>query len=135
MFCKKIDYDSLLKQIARWSTKAGRAATRPVLLMWYVMRNPETPRRDKWAIFLSLAYIVFPIDLLSAKRLPIIGWLDEILSLAVLIRKMTEYITPAIEAKTEETLDDWFGVDIPPIPKTSNDDDGPIDVIYETIVV
>ena len=46
------------------------------------MRSPATPRKDKLAIFASLAYLVLPIDVLDAKRLPIIGWLDEIVSVA-----------------------------------------------------
>ena len=60
----------------------GRAATRPILLLWYIMRSPATPRKDKLAIFASLTYLVLPIDVLDAKRLPIIGWLDEIVSVA-----------------------------------------------------
>ena len=72
-----IDYKFLWESICRWSRKAGRAATRPVLILWYVMRSPTPPKKDKLAIFASLAYLVFPIDLLDAKRLPIIGWLDE----------------------------------------------------------
>lgn len=83
----KLDYNALWESICKWSRKAGRAATRPVLLMWYVMRSKDTPRKDKWAIFGSLAYLVLPIDILDAKRLPIIGWLDEVASLAVMVRE------------------------------------------------
>ena len=103
-----IDYDALWESICKWSRKAGRTATRPVLLMWYVMRNKETPRKDKWAIFASLAYLVLPIDILDAKRIPIIGWLDEVASLAILIQKMAKHITPEIEAKVNDQLDKWF---------------------------
>lgn len=104
----KLDYNALWESISSWSLKAGRAATRPVLMMWYVMRSKETPRKDKWAIFGSLAYLVLPIDVLDAKRLPVIGWLDEVLSLAILVQKMAKYITPEIEAKVNEQLDRWF---------------------------
>ena len=90
----KLDYNALWESICRWSRKAGRTATRPVLLMWYVMRSNDTPRADKWAIFGSLAYLILPIDILDAKHLPIIGWLDEVTSLAVLVQKMSKYITP-----------------------------------------
>ena len=86
----------------------GRAATRPILLLWYIMRSPATPRKDKLAIFASLAYLVLPIDVLDAKRLPIIGWLDEIVSVAVMIQKMAKYITPEIQRKVNATLDKWF---------------------------
>ena len=103
-----IDYKSLWESICRWSRKAGRAGTRPVLILWYVMRRPDTPKKDKLAIFASLVYLVFPIDLLDAKRLPIIGWLDEMVSVAVMIQKMSKHITPDIEARVIMQLDRWF---------------------------
>lgn len=104
----KLDYNVLWKGICKWSRSAGRAATRPVILMWYVMRSKNTPRKDKWAIFVSLAYLVLPIDILDAKRLPIIGWLDEIVSLAVLVQKMSKHITPEMQRQADVQLDKWF---------------------------
>lgn len=104
----KLDYNALWESISRWSRKAGRAATRPVLLMWHVMRSKDTPRADKWAIFGSLAYLILPVDILDAKRLPIIGWLDEVTSLAVLVQKMSKHITPEIEVRVDKQLDKWF---------------------------
>lgn len=104
----KLDYNALWESISRWSRKAGRIATRPILLMWYVMRSKDTPRADKWAIFGSLAYLILPIDILDAKRLPIIGWLDEVTSLAMLVQKMSKHITPEIESLADEQLDKWF---------------------------
>lgn len=86
----------------------GRAATRPVLLLWYIMRSPATPRKDKLAIFTSLAYLVLPIDVLDAKRLPFIGWLDEIVSVAVMIQKMTKHVTPEMQHQVNAILDKWF---------------------------
>lgn len=103
-----IDYNSLWRNICNWSRMAGRVATRPVLLMWYVMIDKRTPRKDKWAIFISLAYLVLPIDILNAKRLPVIGWLDEVASLALLIQNMAKYVTPAMELRADEQLDRWF---------------------------
>ncbi|MCM1078093.1 MAG: DUF1232 domain-containing protein [Bacteroidales bacterium] len=103
-----LNHAALLESISNWSRKAGRAATRPVLLLWYVMRSNETPRADKWAIFCSLAYLVLPIDILDSKRLPVIGWLDEVTSLAVLVQKMSGHITPEMEALADEQLDKWF---------------------------
>lgn len=104
----KLDYNALWNGICNWSRKVGRTTARPVLLLWYVMRSSATPRKDKLAIFASLAYLVFPIDILDAKRLPIIGWLDEIISVAVMIQKMTKYITPQMQYKVDGLLDKWF---------------------------
>lgn len=102
------DCNALWESICKWSCKAGRAATRPVLLMWYVMHSKETPIKDKWVIFGSLAYLILPFDILDAKRLPIIGWLDEVASLAVLVQKMSKYTTHEMECRADAQLDKWF---------------------------
>ena len=105
-----INYQELWDMIKEYAMKVGRMSVRPVLLLYYVMRSEYTPWKDKLTIFGALAYLVFPVDLLDAKRLPIIGWLDEITSLAVAIQRMSKYITPEIEAKVDVVLDLWFPV-------------------------
>ena len=108
-----LDYNALWQSICQWSRKAGRVATRPALIMWYVMKSPDTARADKIAIYASLAYLILPIDIISARRFPIIGWLDEVISMAVLLNKMAKYITPELEARADAQLDQWFGPDAP----------------------
>lgn len=103
-----INYPALLDRISDYARKAGRVTTRPVLLLYFVMKSKETPWKDKLLIFSALSYLVLPIDILNAKRLPIIGWLDEITSLAVAIQRMGKYITPEMEAKVDSILDQWF---------------------------
>ena len=103
-----INYQELWNRIKEHAMKVGRVAVRPVLLLYYVMRSEETPMKDKLTIFGALAYIILPIDLLNAKRLPIIGWIDEVVSLAVAVQRMQKYITPEMERKADETLDRWF---------------------------
>ena len=76
------------------------------------MLAKETPWKDKLIIFGALAYLVFPVDLLDAKRLPIVGWLDEITSMVVVFQRMSKYITPEIELKVEEVLKKWFCKDM-----------------------
>ncbi|MDE6338956.1 MAG: hypothetical protein K2K97_04110 [Muribaculaceae bacterium] len=44
-------------------------------------------------------------------RQPVIGWLDEVASLAVLVQKMSKYITPEMEVRADEQLDRWFPED------------------------
>ena len=103
-----INKSFLWEKIHEYAKKAGRAATRPLLLMYYVLKSKDTPSKDKMAVFASIAYLVLPIDLLSAKRLPLIGLLDEVTSVAVAIDRVAKHITPEIRAKVEETLQRWF---------------------------
>ena len=103
-----INYDALWDRIRGCATKVGRVATRPMLLLFYVMKSKDTPWKDKMLIFSTLSYIILPVDILNAKRLPIIGWLDEIASLSVTYQKVHRNITPQIEAKVDAILDKWF---------------------------
>lgn len=103
-----INYAELWNRLSTFATKAGRVSTRPVLLLYYVMRSKETPKKDKLLIFSALSYLVFPIDILDARRLPIIGWFDEVASISVAYQKVCKHITPDMEAKVDDILDRWF---------------------------
>lgn len=103
-----INKDLLLEKMKEWAVKVGRISTCPALLLYYVMVSKETPKSDKFLILSALSYLVLPINLISAKRLPIIGWLDEAVSLTVAYQKVSKYITPSIERKVDDILDKWF---------------------------
>lgn len=105
-----IDAAALKDRLQEYAMKVGRISTRPILLLYFVMVSKDTPRSDKLMILSTISYLVFPIDLISAKRLPIIGWMDEVFSLSVTYQKVSKNITPEIERKTDELLDKWFPV-------------------------
>lgn len=103
-----INYDLLKQEICEYAKKVGRASARPVLLLYYVMTSDKTPRAEKILVLTAIAYVVLPIDVISAKRLPIIGLLDEMLSLVVAFHKVSKYVTPDMEHKADELLDRWL---------------------------
>lgn len=103
-----INYDVLWDKIGEFARNAGRESTRPVLLLFYVMKSKDTSWKDKMMIFSTLSYLVLPIDILNARRLPIIGWFDEIASLSVAYQKVRKNITPEIEDRVNAILNRWF---------------------------
>ena len=103
-----IDFKDLMFYIGEYTKKVGRVAARPVLLTYFVMMDGGTPASDKFALAAAIAYVVLPIDLLSAKRLPIIGWLDEVMSLSVAYNKVQSHVTREMERKADELLDKWL---------------------------
>lgn len=103
-----INYDILWNEIGIWAKKAGRASARPIILLYYVMTSKDTPRSEKIMLASAIAYVVLPIDLISAKRIPIIGWLDEVVSLTLAYQKVCKYITPEMEQKADAILDKLF---------------------------
>ena len=101
-------FENLLFYIGEYAKKVGRLTTRPVLLTYFVMIDDATPINDKISLVASIAYVVLPIDLISAKRFPILGWLDEVVSLSVDYNKVQHHITREMERKADEILDKWF---------------------------
>ena len=103
-----IDIAVLKEKVQEYAMKVGRISARPVLLLYFVMVSKDTPKSDKLMILSTISYLVFPIDFISAKRLPIIGWIDEAFSLSVAYQKVCKNITPEIERKRDALLDKWF---------------------------
>ncbi|WP_301086700.1 YkvA family protein [Phocaeicola sartorii] len=103
-----MDYELLWERITDYAKAAGRTTARPVLLLYYVLRSPETPSSDKMLIVAALSYLVLPVDLVSAKRLPVIGWIDEAVSLVYAYKKVCRYVTPEIESEVDNILECWF---------------------------
>ena len=111
---KKMDKQSFIntkvlkEKLQEYATKVGRISARPLLLLYFIMVSKDTPKSDKLMILSTISYLILPVDLISAKRLPIIGWIDEAFSLSVAYQKMSKNITPEIERKTDALLDKWF---------------------------
>ena len=111
---KKMDKQSLIntkvlkEKLQEYAMKVGRISARPLLLLYFIMVSKDTPKSDKLMILSTISYVILPIDLISAKRLPIIGWIDEAFSLSVVYQKVSKNITPEIERKTDALLDKWF---------------------------
>ena len=111
---KKMDKQSFInttvlkEKLQEYATKVGRMSARPLLLLYFIMVSKDTPKSDKLMILSTISYLILPVDLISAKRLPIIGWIDEAFSLSVAYQKVSKNITPEIERKTDALLDKWF---------------------------
>lgn len=103
-----INYPLLWKKLGDYVKKAGRVSTRPLLLLYYVMKSPNTPKSDKLLIASAISYLMLPIDLNSTRRLPLIGWIDEVVLLTVVYQKTCKHITPETESEVDNILEHWF---------------------------
>lgn len=103
----------LWDNIKTYAKKAGRVGGRPVLLLYYVMTDEATPRSVKLSVGAALAYLVLPIDLISGKKHPLLGKLDEATAIVAAYQKVKKHVTPEMERKADETLDRWFPENTP----------------------
>lgn len=96
-------------KIIVYGKKAGRAASRIVLKFYYTMQYGGLSTTEKAMVYAGILYIVVPRDLLPRKILGWFGILDDVGLAAWIFERIGKHITPEIERKVEETLDNWFG--------------------------
>ena len=106
--CLGRNFEKLQEKLMPYAKKYGRVAAKPVLELYYVLREDSTPAKDKAVIALALGYLLLPSDILPLRKFGIFGLLDDTLSVIVVYKKMQKNITPAVSFKVEMTLDKWF---------------------------
>ena len=112
---KNIDWrgkiNALMDKLRPWALKAGRVATRPLLQFYYVMDDDNTSTLDRVLIYAAIIYTIIPIDLIPRTVYKLFGVLDDGVAILYVYKKIKDKITPEINAKVDETLNEWFGVE------------------------
>ncbi len=97
----------LFSKIGKVFRKAGMKAIYYVLLLYYVLKDSDTPIKHKAIILGALGYFILPADLLP-DIIPLLGFTDDIAALAACIKAVMENVTPAVRQKAIQRLSDWF---------------------------
>ena len=112
---KRVDWRNkvvaLMDRLRPWALKAGRVATKPILTFYYVMADENTSTLDCLLIYGAIIYTILPMDLLPRSIFKFLGLLDDGVAVLYIYKKVKGLITPAISAKVEHTLNEWFGVE------------------------
>lgn len=112
---KDIDWrgriNALMDRLRPWALKAGRTATRPLLQFYYVMDDNNTSTLDRVLIYAAIVYTVLPMDFIPSVVYKFLGILDDGVAVLFVYKKIKDKITPEINAKVEDTLNGWFGVE------------------------
>ena len=111
---KNIDWrgkiNALMDKLRPWALKACRAATRPLLQFYYVMDDDNTSILDRVLIYAAIIYTILPMDFIPSVIYKFLGILDDGVAMLFVYKKIKDKITPEINAKVEDTLNEWFGV-------------------------
>ena len=112
---KNIDWrgkiNALMDKLRPWALKAGRVATRPLLQFYYVMDDDNTSILDRVLIYAAIIYTILPMDLIPSVIYKFLGILDDGVAMLFVYKKIKDQITPEINAKVEDTLNEWFGIE------------------------
>ena len=112
---KNIDWrgkiNALMDKLRPWALKAGRVTTRPLLQFYYVMDDENTSTLDRVLIYAAIVYTILPMDFIPSVIYKFLGILDDGVAMLFVYKKIKDKITPEINAKVEDTLNEWFGVE------------------------
>ncbi len=106
-----------LKKIAK---KAGLKVIAYALILFYVLQKEEVPIKEKIIIVGCLGYFILPFDFI-ADMIPIFGYSDDLLGMALAIKKCLKYVDKEVEDKVIQKLNDWFRVEYEYISKLVRD--------------
>ena len=118
---KNVDWrgkiNALMDKLRPWALKAGRVAARPLLQFYYVMDDDNTPTLDRVLIYAAIIYTILPMDLIPRAIYKFLGVLDDGVAMLYVYKKIKDKITPEINKKVDETLNEWFGVEYTVVEK------------------
>lgn len=99
----------LLEKLKPYVKTVGRTAARPILQFYYVMTDENTSNMDRILVYAAIAYTVSPVSLIPAAVYKLLGVLDEGAAVLFVYNKVKDKITPEINEKVEQTINDWLG--------------------------
>ena len=105
------EINALINKLYPWALKAGRRSARPILQFYYVMADEKTSTLDRALIYDAIAYTILPMDLIPSVVYKLLGIVDDGVAVLYVYKKVKKNITPAISAKVEGTLNEWFGTE------------------------
>ena len=89
-----------VKRIAAWLAYWA-------LVVYYALRSPALPWKDKAKIIAALAYLLSPFDILP-DAIPVVGVIDDAAILWAVLRLLV-VIDDSIKVQAAERVSQWFG--------------------------
>ena len=102
------DDNAFWAKLQKFARKAGIKVTYAALLLYYVLKSPETSGKDRAKIIGALGYFILPIDLIP-DFIPVAGYTDDLAALVWGVYCVIKSITPEVKAQAAAKLHEWFG--------------------------
>jgi uncharacterized membrane protein YkvA (DUF1232 family) len=97
------DENRFWDKVKALACKLGETVLRPLLMLYYIMREGQASMLEKAYIIGALGYFLLPTDAIP-DFIALIGYTDDITVILLLLRHMSKHITPEIKEKVEDKL-------------------------------
>lgn len=101
--------NELFEKLKPYARKVGRTAAKPLLQFYFVLTDDKTSTLDRVLIYAAIIYTISPVSLIPSVVYKFLGVLDEGAAVLFVYNKVKSKITPEINMKVNQTLDEWFG--------------------------
>ena len=93
--------NNLDEKIKKSVKKAGAVVIYPVMLLYNLMKSPNTTVKDKMLIIAPLAYFILPTDLIPDIFVGM-GYADDGIAIMASLKALASSITPEIQEQTKQ---------------------------------
>ena len=93
--------NKLSEKIEKVVKKAGAMVIYPVMMLYNLMKSPNTTVKDKMLIVAPLAYFILPADLIPDVFVGI-GYADDGIAIMASLKALASSITPEIQEQTKQ---------------------------------
>lgn len=98
---------SFWEKVKKYAVKAGCPVIRHALVLYYCLRDEDTPAWARTVIIGVLGYFVTPIDAIPDLT-PVVGYTDDLGALVAALAIVEAYIKPAHRDQADKMLKRWF---------------------------
>ncbi len=93
----------MLEKIQNWA----KDLKHQVLVLWFALKNPQTPLLPRVVAFITVAYALSPIDLIP-DFIPVLGYLDDLIIVPVLIWMTLKLVPEKVLCFSHQQAQEWF---------------------------
>lgn len=106
-YAREYDERSFWEKVRRFAFKAGKNVIREAMVLYYCLRDPDTPGRAKAIIMGALGYFILPFDCIP-DLIPGAGFTDDLAVLVIATKTVLAYVKPEHRARAKELLEwEW----------------------------
>jgi uncharacterized membrane protein YkvA (DUF1232 family) len=106
----RFDEVSFWRKMARFARQAGEGVIAKALVLYYCLKDPDTPAWARRIIMGALAYFVFPVDAIP-DIVPFAGFGDDLGVLIGALAMVLTHIKPEHRLQAEKKIHEWTGGD------------------------
>ncbi len=106
-YSKKYSESSFWTKIKNYAKSAGKEVIEKALILYFCLKDPDTPAWAKSVIIGTLGYFILPMDSIPDLT-PFIGFSDDLGALAAALGIVGFHIKKVHREMAIDKMDDWF---------------------------